>query len=100
MLTNVRRAVAPKLWYSGNSVELQMTLEQAQSVSHSGPCDADVEEVVKALRPSLIKLDRLDVVKELTQYGAWNEVELMDRAQNLRRLVWVAGNSIVEEVEA
>jgi hypothetical protein len=80
------------------SIELQMTLAQAQSASHSGSCDVDVRELSKV--PKIVR--QLDKIKpetlrdELKEYGAWDENELADHAQNLQRLLWLAAGDIVD----
>ena len=89
------------MWYTSSNgrIELKMTLAQAQSASHPGPCDADVAALVKARNISwqLSALDPAVVREELDEYGAWDEEELADHNQNLRRLVWLAANDITEE---
>ena len=76
-----------------------MTLAQAQSASHSGQCDDDVAALlalpsiarqVDAWGPALI-------AAELSEYGAWDEKELADVAQNRARIVWILANDITEE---
>lgn len=87
-------------WTSGSGrIELKMTLEQARSVSHSGQCDADVEELVRvpAIARQLVKIDPATLSAELKEYGAWDDEERADHAANQRRLVWIAGGDIVDE---
>jgi hypothetical protein len=89
------------LWYSSSSgkIELQMTLEQAKAMSHSGQCDADVAAMRKA--PGIAKQIagiKPDVLREeLREYGAWDEDHLADHNQNLDRLLWLAAGEIVDE---
>lgn len=90
------------VWYSSGCgrIEFQMTIAQARSVSHPGYCNADVLALsrVPAIKRALAKID-LDVLRaELQGYGAWNEVELTDHAQNLQRVLWSAGNEIAERL--
>jgi hypothetical protein len=88
------------MWYTSSSgrIELKMTREQARSASHPGPCDTDVESLVK--RPSIsCQLSAIDprvLRDELREYGAWDETELADHDQNLHRLVWLAAGDIIE----
>ena len=89
------------MWYSTSSgrIELQMTLKQAQSCAHSG----DNEPAVKLLRQDpkirrqLGKLDPKLVANELSEWGAWDDIELADYDQNLTRLLWLACHGITEE---
>lgn len=85
---------------SFNRFSLEMTEAQALGASHQGPCDADVAELLKVpeiarqlddIAPELIRA-------ELTEYGAWDEVELADDAQNRARIVWCAACDIREEL--
>lgn len=86
------------LWYASGSgrIELQMTMEQAESVSHSGECDEDVLELLKVpeIKAQLEKLNPETLISELKEYGAWNAEELADHAQNLQRILWLAGGDI------
>jgi hypothetical protein len=88
------------LYTSGNSkIELQMTMEQAESVSHSGECDDDVRELSKvpAIAEQLSKIDPASLSGELKDYGSWDEEERADHDQNLQRLLWIAGGDIAEQ---
>jgi folate-binding Fe-S cluster repair protein YgfZ len=91
-----------KHWYSSSSgrIELEMTLEQARSVSHQGQCDEDVRELSKVpeIRVQLDATERDVLAAELKEYGAWGAEELADHEQNLRRILWLAGGDIAEEV--
>lgn len=79
-------------------IELQITKKQAQSCSHAGQCDVDVEAL--KLNPSIARqLKKLDpgiVAACLKEYGAWNELELSDHKENLTRLLWCACCDISE----
>jgi hypothetical protein len=79
-----------------------MTLEQARAASHQGQCDLDVLELsrhpVIARQLAAIKPETL--VAELREYGAWDDDELSDHAQNLQRLLWLMAGDIVEEEAA
>lgn len=84
---------------SSGRIELAMTLDQAQRASHQGECDKDVREL--ATHPDIAaQLDGIDpdlLRKELKEYGAWNERELADHAQNIQRILWLAAGDVVEE---
>lgn len=90
------------IWSSGSGrIELSMTLEQAESCSHPGPCDSDVaflsrepeiSSQLSAIDPELLK-------GELMEYGAWDDEELSDHGQNLQRLLWIASNDVAENPE-
>lgn len=92
---------AKLLSYTSNSgrIGLQMTMEQAESASHSGDCDDDVRELAKvpAIAEQLTKLDPAVLSAELKEYGAWNAEELADHDQNLQRVLWLEACEISEQ---
>jgi hypothetical protein len=92
------RESQPELhWFVGSGrIELRMTMEQAESVSHSGQCDEDVLELsrVPEIREQLEKIDPETLSAELREYGAWDEEERKDHPQNLQRILWLAGGDI------
>ena len=89
-----------KRWTSSDgTIELQITVGQAESVSQPGKdAAADVAEIRKdvALSAQLDKIKDVDLRRELKEYGAWEDTELSDRDANLMRLVWIAGCNIRE----
>jgi hypothetical protein len=89
------------LWYTSGSgrIQLQMTMEQAESPSHSGDCDEDTRELstVTAIAEQLTKIDPAVLSAELKEYGAWDAEELADHAQNLQRILWLAAGDIAEQ---
>jgi hypothetical protein len=84
---------------SSGRIELQMTMEQAESVSHCGHCDDDVKELSKVptIAEQLSKIDPSVLSAELEEYGSWDEEERADHDQNLQRLLWIAGGDIAEQ---
>lgn len=90
-----------KYWFTTGSgrIELRMTMAQAQSASHPGPCDSDVMELSKvpAIAEQLNAIDPKLLASELREHGAWDEDELANHAENIQRLLWIAASDIVEE---
>lgn len=89
-------------WYSGcGRIQLQMTLDEARSASHPGPCDADVRTLsaLPHIRHQLDDIDPAALRRVLREYGAWDDAELSDHDQNLQRVLWLAAGDILEEVE-
>jgi hypothetical protein len=82
--------------------EIEMTRAQAESASHPGPCDSDVEWLltIPKIKRSLAKINPDDIRAELREYGAWDDSELMDDAANLARIVWIAAGHISDEMYA
>ena len=89
------------LWFTSSSgrIELQMTMEQAESASHSGECDDNVQELSKvpAIAEQLAKIDPAVLSAELKEYGAWDDEERTDHDQNLQRILWLAAGDITEQ---
>ena len=90
------------MFASFNRFELQMTRAQAESASHPGPCDSDVEDLVRhpAIARQLRKIAPDAIAAELKEYGAWDAAELADHAANQRRIVWIAAGNISEKCVA
>jgi folate-binding Fe-S cluster repair protein YgfZ len=82
-------------------IELQMTLEDAESVSHQGRCDDDVSALRKMpyLATQLDNLKPEPVRAYLKEYGTWDADELADHDANLDRIVWLAGCDIREQAQ-
>src|SRR4029077_12825206 len=88
------------LWFTSGSgrIELQMTMDQAESASHQGECDDDTRELSKvpAIAEQLTKIDPVVLAAELKEYGAWDAEELADHDQNVQRILWLAAGDIAE----
>lgn len=72
--------------------EIEMTVEQAKSGSHQGACDEDVVELLKvpAIAAQLDTFGPDKIRAALAEYGAWDDEELQDDAQNRARALWSA----------
>lgn len=89
------------LWNDTNyGNDLKLTRLDAQSCSHSGPCDDDVDGVMNKpyIKRQLGLLDPERLRKELKDYGAWDEIELSSHAENLKRWVWISAGDISERL--
>ncbi len=87
-------------WSSSNGrIELQMTLDQARSASHSGQCIEDVLALSRLpkIAKQLSKVNPETLRDELREYGAWDAAELADHDANLERLLWLAACDIRED---
>lgn len=88
------------MWYTSSSgkIELQLTMRQAQQGSHPGQCDGDIAALltVRSIARQIDKFTPGTIADELLEYGAWDEVDLSDHAQNRARLLWIACGDIVE----
>ena len=86
------------MYASFNHFEIELTKKQAISASHPGPCDLDVKALLRipAIKKQLAKISDSDLTAELYDYGAWDEVELANRADNEARIIWIAAGDIAE----
>ena len=88
------------MWTSFNRFELNITKAQVLATWHPGAMDDDIAALAKVPRIArqLKKLDPDQVRAELTGYGAWNDDDLQDHAQNLQRVLWLGVCDIWEEL--
>jgi hypothetical protein len=95
----VKMEDAMKLYATFERFELAMTLDQAQSASHPGECDADVAELMcdANIAGQLDAIGPDKMRDELREYGAWDAEELADDDANRRRVVWLAAGMIVDD---
>lgn len=80
-----------------NRFEIEMTKEQAYSVTHPGKCDADVEILLEnpKIKRQLKKISDEDLAAELYDYAGW---DVSDRKTNEQRIIWIAGGNIIDEL--
>lgn len=80
-----------------NRFELKITKEQAKIGSHQGKCDDDIAYLLTLpeIARQFKKISPADIVDELKEYGAWDEVELSDHEANKARILWIACGDIV-----
>lgn len=78
---------------------IDMTKAQAESASHQGQCDEDVEELLKhpKIKRQLAKISNEDLTSELREYGAWDAEQLKNREENEARIIWIAAGNINDE---
>ena len=81
----------------GKAIEIKLTKACRDACAHMGPCDSDVAYWVAQLRSYLDALPAALVSAALRHYGCWDETELADHEQNLRRLLWCAAGSAKDE---
>lgn len=83
-----------------NSIEIRIKITDAEYCSQCG-MDATpmVSECISEpyYADQLSKLDPAKVASELGEYGAWDDEELKDHAENLARLFWIACGNVSEQ---
>jgi len=90
------------MWWSTGSgrIELNITKAQARIGHHQGDCGNDIAWLVThpSINRQLHGLNADLLRSELREYGAWDDAELTDYHQNIRRLVWIACGDICEQM--
>jgi hypothetical protein len=87
------------MYASFNHFEIEMTKKQAESVSHPGPCDADVEILLqdRKIKRQLKKIPDDKLRMELKEYGIDPE-NLQTRHDLESYIVWIAGGNIMDNI--
>lgn len=90
-----------KLWFTGNYLEFQIEKDHVENIAISG-CDGLplVTNAMKdkELKKELMSLDKQAIVNELSEYGAWDNEELLDHESNIIKLLWLAAWDISENI--
>ena len=90
--------MANKLYASFNYFDLYFTRKDVDSMPLSGACDDTVNVI--ANKPYIVRqfnaIDNNRLIKELIEYGAWDEIELQDKQSNIERIIWIACLDIKE----
>lgn len=83
-----------------NRFEIEMSLGDAESVSHGGSCDADVAILLgdDEIQAQLESIGHDAIRAELAEYGAWTDDELANWEDCKGRILWIAGGNICEEI--
>lgn len=84
------------MWDFDMLVTVEMPWEAVCDCSASGPVDSAVDYWKDA---DSVKIDgsEADLIKVLSEYGAWDDDELSIHADNIDRIVWIAAGNINEE---
>ena len=79
-----------RVWLYGNYIEFYVYQSDIEEMPIRGACDYVVKQM--AIKPYIQNqlADKQDkIVKELGEYGTWDESELQDKQANIQRLLWV-----------
>lgn len=85
--------------FGSGHCEINIKYDDAANCSHSGSCDHDVRYLAgeRYIKKQTDKIDPALLRRELKEYGAWNEIELLDHRQNIMRMLWIFCNDIMEQ---
>lgn len=82
------------VWFSGNFLEFQIPRGAVDAIAQSGDNLPAVQDWIDTI--ATYNLSNKQITNELDQFGAWDENELKNRADNLERLIWTACHDISE----
>jgi len=79
---------------------ITLSIEVANSCGHGGDCTNDVKECMQLpeIKAEFAEIDPKQLIKELEQYGGWDEKDLQNHNDNLERILWLAASEILEEL--
>jgi hypothetical protein len=79
---------------------IELPYDVVHNCSHSGPCDEDVKRAMKLpeVQSELSKINPDQLIKELSEYGAWEPYQLANHNDNLERILWIAAGNIMNEL--
>jgi hypothetical protein len=75
---------------------IELPLDVIDACGHGGDCTNDVEEcmTLPEVKAELSEIEPEQLRKELKEYGAWDEEQLADHQENLKRILWLAASGI------
>lgn len=82
-------------------IELDFTRDQLEEICTSGSNDAAVEKWSRHpdFAEALSSLSREDAIRILYEWGAWDDRELSNHSENLKRILWIAAWDLSERAE-
>ena len=84
-------------WASFNRFELRLPGAAVNDIAQSGSNDEAVALWASKVCNEWPERATPDAIRaELKEYGAWDETELADDAENWERLLWIAAHNIVD----
>lgn len=88
-----------KVAYFNYIGSIELPEDVVRHCHHSGSCDEDVIRCMELaeVKAELSEINPEQLRKELSEYGAWNDDQLMDHQENLKRILWIAAGNIQDE---
>jgi hypothetical protein len=86
--------------YSNYGNDLKITRKDANFCSGSGDMGENVKQVMSKpyIKKQLTNINPEKLIKELREYGAWDDTELTNHPENLKRWVWISCCDISERL--
>lgn len=84
--------------YSNYGNDLRITRKDAENCSRSGDMESNILDLMQKryIKNQLPSLNPESLAKELKDCGAWDESELSNHEENLKRWVWLSCCDISE----
>mgnify|MGYP000847810600 FL=1 len=82
-----------RIWESSSGrLTLGFTKAEIYSVPASGPADIAIERLMQSKRCMLqfTFISDSKIIAILQEYGAWEDLQIVDRKTNIGRLLWIA----------
>lgn len=78
---------------------IKLPLDVVEQCSHSGDCVNDIQEclLMPEVKAELSEINPDALIKELSEYGAWDDNQLSVHRDNLERILWIAACNISED---
>lgn len=79
---------------------IELPLDVVKACSHRGNCEDDVIRCMELpeVKNQLDLIDKDQLIKELREYGAWDNEQLQDHKENLSRILWIAAGNISDDL--
>lgn len=75
---------------SGNYVDFYVYQDDIDLMPLQGHCDNACEHIASKAYIQCQLEDKADkIAEELYEYGAWDDIELQDKQENIKRLIWI-----------
>ena len=87
------------IWSSSSGrIELSIPYGMESIGYHSGACDSDIAELLELqqIKAQLSGIAPQVLREELKEFGAWDDLELSNRGDNLARILWIACGDLVD----
>lgn len=88
--------------YNTNRFSFDIPENIALMVPNHGPADSAILATsnMPVIAKQLATINQDDLKAELKEYGAWDNDELSNHAENIQRILWIACCEIKEQIKA
>jgi len=91
----------PKIWSSSSGeIEIPLYKKEYMSLPRIGPADSAINELYKQsnIVSRFDKYDDETIANVLTEYGAWEPSKLTNREDNIKYILWIACNDLIDQM--